>query len=360
MAPKVKPRKLPPMPSSGTYAEKVAARMRGVFGEDKVMLANSEHIRGQLQGVIPSPLEVVNQELFGCGGAPVGRIGELFAEEGIGKSSFLLGWLAECQKVGGLAMLCETENQLDVELRAPAFGLDLSQLLWWEPDCMEDVLEQFEAIAMSRAEEDPATRPPAMFGWDTLAATPTKKEISEGLRGRAAVAERARMMSHALRLIPRYAERGGIAVVIVNQTRANVGVTFGSNVITPGGNAVKFHASWRMRLMGGTAVKAGEMHIGKDPIFSMIKNKFGPPFRKARGRLLFDCGWDDQWTTCNYGKDMGFIGKATRASWKNATEVAECAGWDDAYERYKVCLEEETAAKVSAKKKKKAAESTKK
>jgi protein RecA len=347
----IRPHKLPTMGKKGTYAERVAARMQKVFGDDKVMLANSERVRGKVRDVIPSPLAVLNEDLFQCGGAPVGRIGEVFGVPGVGKSSLGLGWLAECQKMGGLACLSEVERQLDIEVRAPAFGLDTSQLLWWQPESIEDVMEQFETLALARAEEDPTTRPPCMFIWDTLAATPTQREINEGLQGKAATAERARIMSNSLRLVPGYAERGGIAVVFINQVRSKIGDMFGRDTQSVGGNAIKFHAAWRLELMGGTAVKQGTRHIGKDPILWLLKHKDGTPLRKERVRLLYESGWDDVYSTVLYGKEHKLLDSGARATVENALIVAEAAGWDIAYDFYKEAADAKLAAKPKPKRK---------
>jgi recombination protein RecA len=115
--------------------------------------------------------------------------------------------------------------------------------------------------------------------------------------------------------------------MIVNQIRDNIGVMFGDKTATPGGHAIKFHSSVRIQLLGGKAVKekstwvdeedredgeeAGDSklveHVAKDITLICSKNKLSRPWRKARLRLSYTDGWDNEWSTLYHAKELGMI-----------------------------------------------------
>jgi recombination protein RecA len=165
--------------------------------------------------------------------------------------------------------------------------------------------------------------------WDSIAATPTRAELKEGLIGGEAMGYRARTLSRALRSLTALAARKQTAILLVNQTRTKIGVMFGDPITTPGGDAVKFAASVRLRLYAGKAVKDAATHIGREITVKAAKNKLAPPFRKALVRFDFARGWDDDWSTLNYAKELGLVPERARGekSLAEARAALDGCGW---------------------------------
>jgi len=284
----------------------------------------AEGSRSAIVECIPTGIHPIDHHVIGCGGIPVGRITELYSEEGGGKSSLVYQLIAQTQKLGGTPILIETENALHPE-RVKVFGVDLEKLIVIEPDFLEQALEQlvevFEAL--------PADAGPVFIGWDSLAATPTKEELKSGLVGGQAVADKARIMSRACRTLTSYVAGKRIAMLIVNQTRTKMGVMFGDNTITPGGAAMKFTASLRLRISGGKAIKDDNGdHVGKDILISAWKNRLGVPYNKCRVRLNYTIGFDNEWSVLDFGKDREIIKPRSRGK-KAYAEVLASMGWED-------------------------------
>lgn len=296
---------------------------------------NSKHGKGtarslaegsssEVRDVMPTGILPLDKYILGCGGLPVGRITELFSEEGGGKSSLVYQCIAECQKKGGIPILIETENALHPE-RVKVFGVDLENLVLIEPNCIEDALEQLDDVFMSLPEDAGSL----FVAWDSLAATPTKAELEAGLVGGNAVADKARIMSRACRTLCQRVAKYNAAMLIVNQTRTKMGVMFGDPTTTPGGQAMKFAASVRLKISGGKAIKTdGGEHSGKDILITAWKNRMAPPFRKCRVRLNYATGWDNEWTVLDFGKDRKIIKPRSRGQ-KAYDEVIEHLGWAD-------------------------------
>lgn len=252
---------------------------------------------------IPTGISVIDHFVFGCGGFPLKRVTELYAPEGAGKSSLALAAMAQAQQMGADVILCETEQAMPNEERFATFNVDPEKVLQLNADCIEDVFERLEVLLNFKIEQKDPT--PTLFVWDSLAQTPTRGEIEQGLTGKQKVGDRAKFMSLAMRSLMKKIDEANCAVVIINQTRQNIGVMFGDNMVTPGGDAVKFASSLRVCLLGGTAVKDGTTKIGKDVTVFTSKNRMAPPSRKTKVRFLFDTGWDERWSLLYFTKDVG-------------------------------------------------------
>lgn len=303
-----------------SIAAKIVASINKKLGNPIALRLGDDNARSEVGEVIPTGLTAVDHYLFGVGGIPVGRIGELFSEEGAGKSAFALHCLAACQRAGGVAVLIETEQGFSEE-RCITYGIDTEALVIAEPETMDDVLTSVE-VALDALPSPPTSS--TLIVWDSLASIGTKREMDEGLMGHEKMGERAKVLSHAMRILPKLLIAKRAAMIIVNHTRTKFGVMFGDPTTTPGGAAVKFAASWRMRLYSGKASKEGIEHTGKAVTFSAMKNRFAPPYRKVRVHLDFAKGWDEQATLIEFAKDRKLLERGQRGEAAYDAALAAC------------------------------------
>ncbi len=282
---------------------KIAERINAAFGKGTaVVLGAGGESRSEITDVIPTGVDVLDHYVVGIGGLPCGRISEVYSEEGAGKTSLLIAALAGVQAEDGLAVLEETENALQEE-RLTVFGVDRERLLLVQPDTLEEALQEMQTVL----ELAPRGGGPILIGWDSVAATPTKDEVEGGVAPAKGFDMRAKILSQAFRQIVPLAAEKRAHIMIVNQTREKIGVMFGDKTTTPGGKAIKFAATVRLQILGGKAVKLGESHVGKDVTIIASKNKVAPPWRKARVRLMYETGWDNEWSTLEFAKDLNLI-----------------------------------------------------
>lgn len=305
-------------------AERIQAAINKEFGKGAVQLLR-EGALDKPREVIPTGIDVFDHYVLGVGGLPVGRVVELYAEEGAGKTSLGHSFIAAAQRAGGAGVLVETEHAFDPS-RAPVFGVSLADMLLAQPDHLGDVLRAIELFA----EVLPTERAgPSVIVWDSVAATPTKAEFEGGVAGDAGHgADRARDLSRAMRILSKRVAASRLVLVCINQVRENIGVMFGDKYTTAGGKAIKFHASVRVQLLGGSAVKGkGGEHLAKDVTVMTMKNKLAPPFRKAKVRLDYAAGWDNDWSTLNHAKDRELVPKGARVGAKSLAQAYAALGW---------------------------------
>jgi recombination protein RecA len=298
-----------------------------------------------IRDVIATGIEVLDHYILGIGGLPAGRVGELFSDEGAGKTSLGFAALAGAQRAGGVAALIETEKTL-VRARATVFGVSLPDLILFEPTTVEEVLEGirtlFDAI--------PKNVGPNMVVWDSLASTELAGQVGKPIGDSKLVGRKARLMSEALPLLSRLAREKNAGVLVVNQLREKIGVMFGPAETTPAGHALKFHSSYRLQLWRGKALKVGGDPAGILTTAKAVKSKVGLPFRKAKLRLDFDSGWANEWALLNLGKDLKILGDGARASKANLDKVRRALGYLDSVGRLGGDLEaaeEELAEEVA-------------
>ena len=278
--------------------------------------------KSDVREVIPTGLENLDKYVLGVGGLPVGRISELFSEEGAGKTTILLQAIASCQRMGGLAILTETETALDSQ-RAKVFGVDLDSVVLLQPDHIPEAGQQIELALQSI----PKGVGPVLVGWDSVAATMSKQEAEEGLPDKESFDKRAKEFSAMMRVLGPLVAKSRCHLMLINQVRANIGVMFGDKFTTPCGKAIKFHASIRLQMYPGKAIKdAAGQHEGKDITIIAVKNKLTRPFRKTKIRLWYDRGFDNDWGVLNHAKDLGLIDARNRDV-KGARTALDAADW---------------------------------
>lgn len=226
---------------------------------------------------IPSGSIVVNNLIGGskaadgkgqvCPGFPRRRIVELYGAESCGKTTMALSAIVQCQKAGGVAVLLDFEHALhDGYARAVGVDFDPDKLLYLKPDTME---QGFKAIYLSlRAGAD-------LVVVDSVASMVPKDELDKKIDDPERVGGISAPLTRNLKKLAiwldKYPDRKtepnklGMSVIFINQTRSKIqtGGGHGSDEDqTPGGRALKFYSSIRLRM---TRIKS-EVIKKKNPV----------------------------------------------------------------------------------------------
>lgn len=301
---KVKPKKskldeMVPASRASLVAEKIRAGMNG--NKESILLMSE-------MDVVPvatiSTGSVSLDLATGVGGLPQGRIVEIIGYESSGKTTIALQVCAAAQKHGGTVTFIDAEHALDLNY-AQALGLDTTRTLISQPMSGEEALQ----IAGLAAE---AAQAGDVVVVDSVAALCPQAEL-DGEIGDAHMGLQARMMGQAMRKLTGIIHKSGVLVIFINQYRQKIGVMFGDNKTTSGGNALKFYASMRIEISRTGTTKVGEEAVSNQTRAKIIKNKVSPPFREARFDIRFGKGVDLTGEIADYAESQKLVDKS--GSW---------------------------------------------
>lgn len=267
-------------------------------GKGAVMRLTEMPQRLQVEAIPTGAVEL--DIALGIGGIPRGRVTEIFGQEGSGKTTLAYHIIAEAQKLGGVAVYIDTEHALDPEY-AGNVGVDLERMLLAQPDTGEQALEIADTFVRSGAVD--------VIIIDSVAALVPKAEL-DGEMGEAHVGLQARLMSQALRKLVGSIHKSRTAAVFINQVRERIGITWGNPETTPGGRALKFYATIRLRLHRGEPIKVGTETVGHRVEIKVVKNKLAPPFKDAIVDIYFGRGVSRAASLLEAGVKWGILQKS--------------------------------------------------
>jgi len=229
----------------------------------------------------------LDKNVFGIGGIARGRVQEWFGPEGGGKTTLLYTAIAAAQRQfpEEACVLIDAEHATDPAWLAKN-DVDLNKLLFFQPTCGEEGL----ALAEDVIKETQCS----LVGIDSVAALVPKAEL-EGDMGEAHVGRQGRMMGQALRKLIGLTSQKGTALIFINQVRDVIGQSgpgMGPRTSTPGGRALKFAASVRLKIARTATVKVEGEALRNAVNIRAEKNKLFAPYREADVELSYDSGFD--------------------------------------------------------------------
>lgn len=235
------------------------------------------------------------------GGLPGGIMVEIFGPSSSGKSSVLSEIGASVQNKGGDVTILDPEGRLDKEY-SKVYGLKLDKKNYHQPDTVHETFKLIEDW------EPGDSKKINLMAVDSLAALSTEMEMAgEDKRGQL----KAKQLSEGCRKVARKVAKDHKLVVFTNQERAG---DFGKT--TPGGFAVGYHSSVRIRIarmFKGSKIEKTKILPSGVKITKVLgikseclikKSSVDNEYRTAPLYIIFGLGIDDVRANLQYMKDV--------------------------------------------------------
>lgn len=303
--------------------EGLSAAMEKQFGDPLVELGDGMAQVETISFGIPS-LDLIT----GVGGAPRGRITEIYGPEGAGKTTALIKLMAEAQKragempymtyeptpeelkhikpLTGRVGILDVEHAFDPSLAA-LHGLKMgkdSGFYFNQPTGGDEALSKLRMMVESNLFD--------VIGVDSVAGLTTLEERDKEA-GEKVMAGTAQLMSTELKKLVPVINKSRTVVVFINQEREKPAVMFGSPITTTGGRALKYYSSMRIRITKKESIKQGSLQVGHNMGLKITKNKVAPPFYDTEIPLYYTAtkdkpaGFDIWGDLLNVAQEMGIV-----------------------------------------------------
>ena len=224
------------------------------------------------------------------GRMPKGRIVEIFGPESSGKTS-LIYWLMSLHKLG---VYIPIEGTYD-EDRAISLGVKPKQMIVYRAQYGEEALNAVMKFAKAGV---------PIIAIDSVPACQPKEDIDKiekDAGNEARIGGVARLFSKTLPTIVHICEETGTTLILVNQVRDKMNaMLFGEKEDTPGGRAIKFYSSVRIKVARrawieipnkNPAVSSDSEKVGIIMKAKISKSKVSNPFGEAELPFFFDRGF---------------------------------------------------------------------
>lgn len=262
-------------------------------------------------------------DLASGGGFPMGRVSIVFGPESSGKTNIVLKAIGEGQKLypDKKAVFVDAESSYD-EAWAHQLGVDTENLIVVNPEYAEQAVDIIEAFLYAQDV--------FVVALDSIAALATQNEI-ESSAEKAAVGGASLVIGKLFRKatvsFTRMRNQGIMppAFIAVNQVRHKVGVMYGNPETMPGGNALKFAASFIVRLYGKNEMdKKINAVMPAYKKTSIIIQKWKMPILATTAEFMMQmldggggrAGEVHDWNTvAKYLRELDYLHKGEKAGW---------------------------------------------
>lgn len=269
----------------------IEKRMRKKYGESSVLQADDLKSLSKITyGVSAKSLTL--DLAIGRPGFPAGRLTEIVGLENRGKSAHAYSVLAECQRLGGVGILLESEQGFESE-RLEKLGVNTSELRLCQPKNIEEAFGMIEDYTVM-LRDDIKFDGPIVMVLDSVAGLPSGAE-EEGGYDAQYMGLSARIISQGLRKLMWEIAKQKIVLIFLNQLRKTMNKYDSQGEYASfGGLAIGYRASLRMRVHNKASdrIMRGKNATGVWMQTTIIKNKIGMPFKMARYLFNYDTGID--------------------------------------------------------------------
>ena len=235
-------------------------------------------------------------------GLPFGRVVDISGDPSTGKSLIIYHILANVQKMGGVAILDDTEDAYVKEF-GEKIGINNEELIILNSLTVEEHFEKVflgwkdskgkkkRSLVDLIVENEPDC--PIVAALDSVALLSTRHEQEVKFEKPDMI--KAKQLRAGMRMVSSHLQQNNILHLISNHVIAKIGVLYGPKKTTPGGSGIPFQASVRIDLSLGKKITDKDIETKKVGVQSRVKitkNKISAPFKETMLDVYFETGVD--------------------------------------------------------------------
>lgn len=213
-------------------------------------------------------------------GFPCGHITQIIGKTNSGKTTLLMQAMVECQKIGGVVFLIDSEHKFSLK-RFKAMGGRPEDLVIIQVDSLEEawnaIDEVCQEVAALREEGNTA---PCLMAWDSVPASIPQKILDEDDAGDAHFALEAKINNKNIRKLRQAIRKTELCCVFINHYYMSTPKSRYEQpeLIIKGGEETGFMSTMIVMVKGGAeisrTVKEQKQRIGMVSKFQIIKGHF--------------------------------------------------------------------------------------
>lgn len=225
------------------------------------------------------------------GGAPCGRVVEIFGDPSHGKSTVIEEMMIGFQRYPGISVLIDADTGWSRK-RAEAMGHNSNRHIHLQADTVEYgfkiIMSTIDRLRM------PGRLPPEMpigIFWDTISASQTEGE-KEGDKYKEGMMDKPKKVREALRKLAPILPKRNVCLVFACHTHSEIksGGYGKSKKSSSGGEAIPFWACKRIKVWIAGRLKHPYKDAGILTAVEAVKDKLNPPWRKVEIPIIHETG----------------------------------------------------------------------
>jgi len=305
------------------------------FGTDVAMRLDSTDALSKFDYWVSTRSIIVDSVLrggrpVGSSLLPFGRQVEISGPESSGKTTLCAQIAAETQSKGGIVLVSDTEERID-EPYWNELGVNVKKIIKLKGGSLSEAFN-VQTMAIHKA-RDKFPEIPVLLIWDSLGGTQGADFdiVGEGKKGGKVVSpmeqaekfamRRAAIISQGMELINQVISKARVCYLYTNHEYTKMGISYGSNRETRGGNKPKYFATVRLQMtpIGQISEEdpaSGQKNvIGQKVLVKALKNSMSGILLTREATLMAHKGFVNEYSVLNIASDIGLIKKGTWSTW---------------------------------------------
>jgi recombination protein RecA len=249
---------------------------------------------------IPTGNLAIDKTINGAnGGWPIGGITEVAAWEHVCKSTLLDQSIAQCQRMGGVAVLIDSEKGRDRKW-TELLGVDSEKLITFQADTIEEAYGGIDdaLVIQEQVMREIGQPPPMLIVQDSLGGTPSKAEL-EGDADTNHMMVAARVIKMNLRRLTQRLSKLRVAYVFTNHFYNQPG---SAALKTYGGSGPRYHTDLRLHFSRPGNIKVSDKIVGHVVECKTKKNRISGISEPIETALVYGAGMDNTYPLFKWGQ----------------------------------------------------------